>query len=173
MRHRWAIFALGAISGVSLLAAGVLVAVYSGAWVTETRGGPSSIEKYFASAAVDASLRRHAPAAVNPFAGNDVAIAAGMKIYRNNCAGCHGDSDRKPSQFGLGFFPPVPQFPLEPTRRSQAQAFYVVKNGIRRTGMTAWGRIMSDDDIWRVVSFVTRMDSLPAVVDSAWRSKAH
>ncbi|HEX3233102.1 MAG TPA: cytochrome c [Gemmatimonadales bacterium] len=160
----------GAVGGLVIFGVTVFLTLYGGLWRMEADATPSWIESRIAKMALNASLARRAPHLANPFPPSDSNLAAGMRIYRNNCAGCHGGANRKPAPFGLGFYPPAPQLVLHPTRREEDQVFYLVRNGIRRTGMTAWSKIMSDDDVWRVVGFVSRIDSLPGPIDSAWRA---
>jgi mono/diheme cytochrome c family protein len=84
-----------------------------------------------------------------------------MKTFKNACAGCHGDADQ-PSQWGTtSFYPRVPQFVQEPTRLTAPQMFWVVKHGVRYTGMAAWDGLLSDDEIWKVVTFLSNSEQLP------------
>jgi len=49
--------------------------------------------------------------------------------------------------------------------------FLIVRNGVRYTGMGAWKDLMSEDDTWKVVSFLSRLQSLPPDVRSAWQAE--
>jgi hypothetical protein len=49
--------------------------------------------------------------------------------------------------------------------------FLAVKHGIRYSGMGAWGGMLPDEDIWRAVSFVSRVRTLPPAVDAVCREK--
>jgi mono/diheme cytochrome c family protein len=44
--------------------------------------------------------------------------------------------------------------------------FWIVKHGIRNTAMPAWGNLLSDEDIWQVVTLVKNFDSLPDSVSA-------
>jgi mono/diheme cytochrome c family protein len=94
-----------------------------------------------------------------------------MKIFRANCAGCHGEFGH-PSQWGTtGFYPRVPQFADVPPTLSAPEMFFVVKNGIRYTGMGAWDGMLSDGEIWQVVTFLNNLKSLPEPVATEWTAK--
>jgi mono/diheme cytochrome c family protein len=93
-----------------------------------------------------------------------------MKVYLLNCAGCHGDPSG-PSQFGAGFYPPVPQFPTNPPTKTDYQMFYIVKNGVRYTGMPSWEGVASERDMWLAVTFLSRLKSLPPEVQAKWHPK--
>jgi mono/diheme cytochrome c family protein len=132
---------------------------------------PSSWETALGQKSLRASLARHAPDLKNPVPVSDDNLLVGMKIFRANCAGCHGDFGR-PSQWGTtGFYPRVPQFADAPPALSAAEMFFVVKNGIRYTGMGAWDGMLSDGEMWQVVSFLTNLKSLPEPVAAEWKAK--
>ncbi len=59
-----------------------------------------ALERAVAMPALDASVRRHAPHVHNPVDATDANLVAGMKVYQNNCAGCHGDIRQPHAVFG-------------------------------------------------------------------------
>jgi thiosulfate dehydrogenase len=132
---------------------------------------PSSLETAFGQKALRASLARCTPNLQNPIPISDDNLLVGMKIFRANCAGCHGDFGH-PSQWGTtGFYPRVPQFADAPPALSPAEMFFVIKNGIRYSGMGAWDGMLSDGEIWQVVSFLSNLKSLPEPVAAEWKAK--
>src|SRR5262249_26286880 len=71
------------------------------------------------------------------------------------------------------FYPPLPKFVDDaPTDMTEAQDFYIVKHGIRFSGMPAWGTKLSDDEIWKLSGFLKHLDSLPPGVDQEWKKHA-
>ena len=104
--------------------------------------------------ALDASLEKRSSGLKNPIAENDpAALAAGRKIYANNCAGCHG-SAKGPSDWGAkGFYPRAPQFFQEGSDVSPPEAYAAIHDGIRYSGMGAWRALMKEDDMWKVATF--------------------
>lgn len=64
-------------------------------------------------------------------------LANGFKIYREDCVMCHAPAARQPTPMALGFNPQAPSF--EENDMTVAQLFWVAKDGIRFTGMPAWG----------------------------------
>jgi mono/diheme cytochrome c family protein len=98
------------------------------------------------------------------------ALLAGIVGYRNNCAGCHEEFGR-PSRWGTsGFYPRVPQFADDPPDLPASQLFSVVKHGIRYSGMGAWDGLLPDEDIWRIVTLLSRLKNLPPRADAAWKN---
>src|SRR5204863_63119 len=96
-------------------------------------------------------------------------LVAGLKVYRDGCSGCHGGPLR-PSEWGISdFYPRVPQFARTPPRKPAWQLYWIVQHGVRYSGMAGWGNQIPDSSIWQVVSFLTRLDSLPPAIDVEWR----
>jgi mono/diheme cytochrome c family protein len=86
-----------------------------------------------------------------------------------NCAGCHGDASRRSQWGATGFYQRVPQFAESPPRKPDWQMFWIVKNGVRYSGMRAWRHLASDREIWQAVTFLSRLRDLPPAVASEWR----
>lgn len=55
---------------------------------------------------------------------------------------------------------------------TDAELFWIIKHGIRNTGMPAWGRMLSDEDIWQIVAVLKGLDNPPAV-DAQWKGTGH
>jgi len=119
--------------------------------------------------AVDASMDRHAPKISNPVPPTDDNLIQGMKIYTINCSLCHGTLDQKPSPLGKSLYPPVPQLILHPPDDPEWHTFYTVNTGIRYTGMPAWNKVLTTDDIWKVTAFLSRIEKLPPAVQDYWK----
>ena len=100
---------------------------------------PSGLEMRFIPIAVHASVARHAEEQPNPVDPTDETLIAGGEIYAELCTRCHGVPGRGPSVLGASFYPPAPQFTAQPTTYTEGQLFWIVKHGIRNTGMPAWG----------------------------------
>jgi mono/diheme cytochrome c family protein len=132
-------------------------------------------ESALAQMALHNYVRRHAPQVTSPIAPTEENLVAGMKIFRDACAGCHGDVS-VPSSYGASFRPNVPQFAQRSPRLPEYQLFWIIKHGVRYSGMSAWDRqwdnneLTSDRNIWTVALFLSRLDSLPPAVDAKWRA---
>ena len=70
------------------------------------------------------------------------------------------------------FNPPVPQIINRIPGDPDAHLFWVIKHGIRLSGMPSWAGILSDDQIWQVIAFVKHSANLPAEAQEAWRQAA-
>jgi len=129
---------------------------------------PSKAERWLSMRALDASVERRAPHDPNPVPVNDATLIEGMKTYVMACAECHGNLDKKPSQFGVELYPRAPQFIIHGVHDEEWQTFYVIKHGVRNTGMPAWKNLMSDIDIWKMTAFLSRVNNLPPAVQEEW-----
>ena len=117
------------------------------------------------------SLSRQAKGLTNPVQRSNQILIAGMKIFKTNCAGCHGQPGQ-PSQWGTkGFYPRVPQFGDQPPPLSAPQMFLAIKYGIRYSGMGAWNGMLFDNDIWTVATFLEHIGSLPPEVQAGWKAQ--
>ena len=125
---------------------------------------PSKAERWLSMRALDASVERRAPHDPNPVPVNDATLIEGMKTYVMACAECHGNLDKKPSQFGVELYPRAPQLIMHGVHDEEWQTFYVIKHGVRNTGMPAWKNLMSDIDIWKMTAFLSRVNNLPPAV---------
>lgn len=163
-------FFLGLIVGVVGLVLVEWAYTRSGYMPVSADVSPGTFERYIASTALDASIERQARRAKNPVPITDANLIDGMKFYTMNCAQCHGELTRKASPFGESFYPPAPQLILHPLDDPEWHIFYAVKHGIARTGMPAWGKTASDDDLWKVTAFLSRINNLPPAVQEKWKT---
>jgi mono/diheme cytochrome c family protein len=123
---------------------------------------PSAFEEKLAMDAVDASTDRRASDQKNPVAPTEDNLVAGTKLYINHCAGCHGVPSNPDSQFSQSFNPEAPGFFKDAPDMSDNQNFYIIQHGIRWSGMPAWNKTLSDQQIWQVVAFLGNIEKLPA-----------
>jgi len=117
---------------------------------------PSSFEASLASATrrwiIPRETRKH-PIRERP-AGPDTAGSAGM-TFNGDCAFCHGQDGRTPSDVGQAMYPRVPSLASPEVQQwSDAELFWIIRNGNRYTGMGAFGKSLSDDQIWDLVHYV-------------------
>src|SRR5271157_1736371 len=165
-------FVLGIVLTILVLAIGGLGLALLGFLPTRANSIPSKMERQIVMSALDNSVERHAPRVNNPVPSTDENLIEGLKIYTMNCAGCHGGIDRQPSTLEKSFYPPPPNLILHPPDDAEWHVFYVIRNGIRYTGMPAWDRTLSEPDIWKLTAFLTRVEKLPPAVQDYWKKSS-
>lgn len=134
---------------------------------------PPAAEVAIGERALDASLEARAKGLHNPVAANDTAaLLAGEKLFRENCGGCHGGARADSAWGARNFYPRVPQFwrVEEDDVPAADEAFVAIRDGIRYSGMGGWKDIISEQEIWQVANFVSRMHHLPPDVNRAWHA---
>lgn len=117
---------------------------------------PGVIETFVATRVRDWSIsrasRRPLPAAPEQ---NEENISKGSAIYGMACATCHGQDGRNPTPIGKSMYPRVPDLSSPDIQRmSDRELFWVVKNGVRLSGMPGFAKIEDDGQIWCVVYYV-------------------
>jgi mono/diheme cytochrome c family protein len=164
-------FLVGFLTAIAVLLLGGLGYLKLG--LAEMRGdiAPPSWESRLMYSAVHASVRRHAPEQPNPIPPTEENLVAGGKIFLNDCAGCHGIPGKPEEDIGNSLYPPVPQLPKVGTEYTEAQIYWVAKHGIRRTGMFANGKFVSDKELWTVAAYIKRIKELPPSVRAALEEK--
>jgi len=156
----------GCLVGVLAFAALSVLVLFSGVWPSHATERPPSAETQLARIALDRSLARHAVRRSNPIQPTEENLLAGMKLFGDNCAGCHGTGTRRSHWGSANFYPPAPQFGFEPPAKPDWQLYSIVKHGVRYSGMAGWEGEMREDEIWKVVTFLTHLHSLPSLVAS-------
>ncbi len=165
-------FMLGIIAAVAVLLIAGLGLALLGFLPTRANSAPPKWERHLAMSALDNSVERHAPRVNSPVPPTDENLIDGLKIYTMNCALCHGGIDRQPSTLEKSFYPPPPNLILHPPDDEEWHVFYVIRTGVRYTGMPAWDKTLSEADIWKLTSFLTRIEKLPPAVQDYWKKSS-
>jgi mono/diheme cytochrome c family protein len=87
-------------------------------------------------------------------------IQTGLVHYHEMCATCHGAPGVKLSEIGQGLNPYPPELAARQHADEAGETFWIVKNGIKMTGMPAFGVTHSDEEIWAIIAFLQRMPKL-------------
>jgi thiosulfate dehydrogenase len=162
-------FILGVIVTLVVLFAAALVIAQLGFLPTAADATPPAYEQRIANSALDASMERHAPRLANPVPATDADLIDGMKIYNKNCALCHGTMDLKSASLEHSMYPPPPQLLLDPLDDPEWHIYYAIRTGVRYTGMPAWNRVLTDQDMWKVTALLARVEKLPPAVQQYWK----
>lgn len=138
----------------------IVAFAYSGLYDVSATAPHSRLVSWFLSATSHASVQRRARDIEVPDLDDETLILAGANDYDSMCAACHGAPGMSPEAVGQGLNPPAPDLAEEVLEMTPAELFWVTKNGIKMTGMPAWGVTHDDQTIWPVVAFMTRLPGL-------------
>jgi mono/diheme cytochrome c family protein len=154
-------FLLGAISllAVQALAASIVLARAHG-W--SAREEPSAIERWFARRARDAALPATAKNQANPVPNTPDVLAEARAHWADHCASCHANDGSGDVAMGKHLYPPSPDMRKSGTQNlSDGELFYIIQNGVRLTGMPAWGSSDHDaEDSWKLVHFIRHLPEM-------------
>jgi len=159
---------LGTVLTLAFLLLSALVVTRLGLMPVSADGDHSRLEARIMPAVLHASIVRHASGETNPVALNEDNLKAGVDTYKAMCARCHSTPEGKASIYGQSFYPPAPQLPNGTSRYTDSQLFWVIKHGIRNTGMPAWSSLLADEEIWQIVILLKNSKDLPPSVEAEW-----
>jgi thiosulfate dehydrogenase len=159
---------LSFVAGVLLLPLGVYAYLALGKPPVATADAPFPLESKVVGIPLDTRIKREAPANA-PIAANDENLNAGAGIYEDKCEMCHGTAD-EPSVMARTMFPKPPQFwvmhkmgEMNVGYDPVGETYWKVKNGIRLSGMPAYGKALSETQLWQVSLLLSMADKpLPA-----------
>jgi mono/diheme cytochrome c family protein len=106
------------------------------------------------------SVRNHAQGIAAPASFTDEQVRTGFRHYNETCVYCHGGPGKDPGDIGKGLNPEPPYLPDTAGNWKPNELFWIVKNGVRMTGMPAFEPVWKDDDIWAVVAFVQKLPGM-------------
>ena len=164
-------FILGVVVTVLIGLAGAYALLQSGLVPANADAKPGGLELWAAGTSLHATLRRQAQREANPVPLSSANLVAGIALYGQHCAVCHGTAagDSSASPIAKGLYPAPPQLATEGVEDDpEGVSYWKIKHGIRLTGMPAWGRTMSDRQIWTLALFLKHMDKLPPGAQQAW-----
>jgi thiosulfate dehydrogenase len=131
---------------------------------------PPGFERWAARMSLRATLARSAPRTDDPMPATDENLIAGVKLYAQNCAVCHGDSNAKPTNIAKGLYQKPPQLAKRGVEDDPVGVTYwKIAHGIRWTGMPAFGKTLRESQLWQITLFLKNMDHLSPAAHEAWR----
>src|SRR5467141_137276 len=144
------------LCGVALMALGL----YGARLISRgfsTAEEPSYLEKAVARAARNLSIPRNARLEANPWSPTPEVLKEARESFLDRCATCHGPDGSGQTRVGRSLYPKVPDLRLPRTQNlTDGQIHHIIRNGVRLTGMPAWGNPHDEqeDDSWKLVLFI-------------------
>jgi mono/diheme cytochrome c family protein len=146
-----------------LAVVGAVVFSFSGRYdVSATRPESAPVAWFFHNTADRSISKAAADITVPPGLDAVEAAKSGAQLYGQECVYCHGAPGEPPTGLAKGLNPPPPVLLAAERQNIPNETFWVVKNGIRMTGMPAWGKSYSDQQIWNVVAFLRQKRGIGA-----------
>jgi cbb3-type cytochrome c oxidase subunit III len=97
----------------------------------------------------------------NPVAMSPESIAAGQKVFAQNCASCHGEGGKGDGKMGAELKPPPSNLADTDWKHgsSDGEIFVVIRDGVQKTAMKSFKSKLTPDQIWQVVNYVHSLGS--------------
>ncbi|MEW6156801.1 MAG: c-type cytochrome [Verrucomicrobiota bacterium] len=157
-----AILLLLALGGFLLSASGLVsIKASSGHWAAT---------RWFLQFSKGRSVSTHAMGLKPPRLTDATQVLKGAGHYETGCAPCHGSPLRAQPRVAEKMLPRPPNLRFSRARWAPNELFYIVKHGIKLTGMPAWPASMRDDEVWAVVAF---LEMLPRMTADEYRQLAN
>jgi hypothetical protein len=126
-----------------------------------TTAGPSGTEAYVARRLRNFAIPSDARSLSNPFANDAAAWRPANPVFQEHCALCHDSDGRGRAKVGQRLYPRAPDMAAAATQElTDGELFYIIRNGVRLTGMPGWSDLLNEEESWRLVSFVRHLPRL-------------
>ncbi|MEO6752974.1 MAG: cytochrome c [Opitutus sp.] len=161
---------IGAITIIAV-AFGALV-IFSGSYDVGATSKHSQMVSGFLESTMRRSIKHHAREVTIPSAVDlhDPALAAKASAdYAEMCLTCHGAPGRKPDPWTAGLHPEPPSLTdaIHESQWTDAEIYWIIKHGIKDTGMMAFGPSHEDDELWALSALVRQ---LPGITPDQFRA---
>ncbi len=140
-----------------------LLFIYSGVFNVAATSPDGRLMRWALSTTKDKSIERRAKMVRVPSLTDPELISAGFLRYHRMCEGCHGAPGVERHEGVKNFNPEPPELVDRAKELSEAELYWITKNGIKMTGMPAMGSTINERELWAVVAFMKRLPSMPAL----------
>jgi mono/diheme cytochrome c family protein len=154
---------------LALFVATAIAAVGVWGWSVLSRGfsardEPGSVETYVAGRLRSMAVPRTMRDEKNPVAASPEVLAGAMEHFADHCANCHANDGSGKTLIGRGLYPKPPDMRQAATQQlTDGELYYIIENGIRFTGMPAFGDEsagMGDEESWALVVFIRHLPQI-------------
>ena len=160
------------IIGILAIAVAIVASlVYGGVLVRHgfsARDEPSRVEAWSARRIRMMAIPSEARRLANPIPQSPESIREGMQHFADHCATCHANNGSGATEIGRNLYPKAPDMRAGDTQDlSDGELYYIIENGIRLSGMPAWGKSNepNDEESWKLVHFIRHLPSLTSAED--------
>lgn len=132
------------------------------------REQPTALEAFVARTARRLATPTSMKNAKNPFTATPELLADARAHFADHCATCHANNGSGQTTIGQNMYPKPPDMRLASTQQlTDGEIYSIIHNGIRLTGMPAWGEADRDQDSWKLVLFIRHLPKLTAEEEKA------
>jgi len=151
------------VACIMLAIMGGLLFIYSGLYDVSAMKPDNPVvawvlHKTFTESVAHRSQGLHAPSDLE----TPESVRSGARFFRDNCVICHGAPGVPPTDVSQGLLPSPPDLLSAARQNEPAEVFWIVKNGVKMTGMPAFGKTQSDEQIWAIAAFLDKSRGIAA-----------
>jgi cytochrome c553 len=157
------------LAAAGALALGAFLFLWSGLYTVAASRGHWAVTEWLLTFTMRNSVKTHAWGIESPPLDRPDLVALGAGHFHGGCAFCHGAPGMPAGPVTGSMLPPPPDLATQMRPWRDRELFWIVKHGIKYTGMPAWPAQRRDDEVWAVVAFLRR---LPALDADAYRALA-
>ena len=155
-------FAAGGLALLVIACVGGLLFLKTGSNGFSARADPSFIETFTARQARKMAMPAEARHRSNPVARSSEVLNEAMAHWADHCAVCHANDGSGEVAMGRQMYPHAPDMRKDSTQKlTDGELFQIIENGIRLSGMPAWGSSPAgEQDSWKLVHFIRHLPNL-------------
>lgn len=139
---------------------GGLAFINSGLFDVAATKPDAGVVKWVLETTREKSIRSRSKDITVPSLDDESLVETGLRNYDQMCVGCHGAPGIPQSVIGEGLNPEPPDLSEEAAFMAPAELFWITQNGIKMTGMPAFGPTHSDEELWSMVAFMQKLPDL-------------
>jgi mono/diheme cytochrome c family protein len=156
MKHIWIVFMV-----ILVLAAGAVAFVWSGAYNVSARVPHLGITVWLLQTVRNRSISAHSKGLSVPPLNDRGYIELGLHHFHPMCRLCHGAPGYSREEFAQGLYPAPPDLVSGQVQGlKNSELYWIVDNGLKMTGMPAFGVTHSEKEMWAIVAFLRRLPKL-------------
>jgi cytochrome c553 len=154
LRDAAVLLAVLGVAGIAIVVSGIVpIKASAGHW---------AITRWFLNFAMQRSVATHSLGVTTPPLDEPWLVLKGAGHYELGCRPCHGSPERPRPRIPQGMTPFPPNLAPAMSAWAPDELYYVVKHGVKFTGMPAWPAVQRDDEVWAMVAFLRALPGLDA-----------
>ncbi|WP_162917519.1 c-type cytochrome [Dongia deserti] len=158
--RRWKLIGLVALGTVALLIFLAAIFMASGVYNVAASERHFLVTNKLLAFTLQRSIETHSMFVEVPKQNEEDLVPLGANHFSSACALCHGSPTERRNAVVLRMLPTPPPLKEAATKWTPAQLFWIVKHGLKYTGMPAWPGAQRDDEVWAVVAFLRRLPDM-------------
>lgn len=161
--RKWRKWEIAFLVLLAMVVAAVIIGAVAIHHGFSARDQPTALEAFVARTARRLATPASMKNARNPFTATPETLSEARAHFADHCATCHANNGSGQTTIGQNMYPKPPDMRLAQTQQlTDGEIYSIIHNGIRLTGMPAWGEAGKDEDSWKLVLFIRHLPQLTA-----------